>query len=251
MRLFRQVLVLLHSLPNDLLVSALVFNAMLLIVPVHAIAQTLPAGCGVLSATGRFGPYDYRPEGYVQENIYRSHKALLFIVENAHFTPEVESLIRGKTGAPPGNDIAYTLHAFPNHHRALLSVIALSEKERTPTPRGIPYPVECWFSRAIAFKPDDNIVRMIYASFLNRGNRNAEAEQQLSVVAGQADDNAFTYNNIGLIYFDMKNYEKALTYAHKAIGLGLGIPTLKDQLNSVGKWSEPPSASSGATTQKP
>lgn len=251
MRLFRQVVVRRRSISLGLLVRTLVCNVMLTLVPHHAMAQALPAGCGVLRTIGQFGPFDYRPEGYVQESIYRSHKALLFIVENAHFTPEVEALVRGKTGAAPGHDIAYTLHAFPNHHKALLSVVALGEKEKTPKPSGMPFPVECWFSRAIAFKPDDNIVRMIYASFLTKANRIIEAEQQLSVVADRAGDNAFTHNNIGMIYFDMKNYEKALLHAHKAFELGLGIPTLKDQLNSVGKWSEPSPVPSGETSQKP
>lgn len=202
-------------------------------------AQEVPGGCGFLSVTGRFGPYDYRAERYVPENTYRSHQALLQLVEGAHFTPPVEALLRGNTSARPGPDMSYTLHAFPNHHRALMAMVGLSEKEKTPRPSGTPYSVECWFTRAIVFRPDDNIVRMIYANFLIKAARVNEAEQQLEVVAVQAKDNAFTHNNIGLIYFDMKNYEKALIHAHKAYELGLGIPTLQNQLKAIGKWSPP------------
>ena len=220
-------------------VRALVLNGLLLCVSSYSMAQELPAGCGTLRSEGRFGPYDYRASGYIPETTYRSHKALLYIVEHGHFTPEVEALIRGKTGAEPGGDISYTLHAFPNHHRALISMAALSKKENTPKPSGTPYNVECWFSRAIAFKPDDNVVRLIYANFLVKAKRNDEAEQQLNVVAARAGDNAFTLNNIGLIYFDMKNYGKALVHAHNAIALGLRIPTLPDKLKGVGKWTEP------------
>lgn len=205
-----------------------------------AAAQEVGGGCGTLSLQGRFGPYDYRAGRYIPEPIYRSHKALLFIVENTHFTPEVESLRAGKTGTRPGHDISYTLHAFPNHHRALMAMAALSEKEKTDKPSDTPYTVECWFKRAIAWRPDDNIVRLIYASFLNKSSRQNEAELQLTHVSNQAGDNAFTYHNIGMVYFDMKNYDKALFYAHKAEELGLGIPTLRKQLEGVGKWTQSP-----------
>ncbi len=213
-------------------------------------AQELPPGCGVLRSTGRFGPYDYRAERYIPEPTYRSHQALLSIVENAHFTPEVESLFRGKTNALPGGDISYTLHAFPNHHRALISVAALSEKEKTQKPNGTSYLVECWFTRAIAWRPDDNIVRMIYANFLVKVKRENEAEQQLEFVAAGAGDNAFTHNNIGLIFFDMKNFEKALVYAHKSIALGLNASTLMGLLKDAGKWSDPGTDQTNAPTPK-
>lgn len=213
---------------------------LLLVSPGIALAQEVPGGCG--SLTQSRGPFDYRPDRYIPENTYRSHKALLGIVENAHFTPEVEALVRGKTGTTAGGDISYTLVMFPNHHRALIAMAALGEKEKTSKAYGARYSVECYFRRAITWRPDDNIARMIYAKYLAKVMRANEAEQQLSVVASQAGDNAFTHNNIGLIYFDMKNYKKALIHAHKAYELGLGMPTLRDQLKGVGKWSESPEA---------
>jgi len=66
-----------------------------------------------------------------------------------------------------------------------------------------------------------------------------EADEQLAVAASLAGDNPLTQNNVGLIYFDMKNYEKALIHAHKAYQLGLRMPALPDRLKSVGKWTEP------------
>ena len=80
---------------------------------------------------------------------------------------------------------------------------------------------------------------MIYATFLSKNKRYPEATKQLEFVASEAQDNAFTYYNIGLIYFDMKNYEKSLANAHKAYGLGFISPELRDQLKTVGKWVDP------------
>lgn len=234
------------SIPKVWASAALMISSGLFIfasLPIHA--QELPAGCGSLRMQGRFGPYDYRASGYIPETTYRSHQALLGIVENRHFTPEVEALIRGGTNVTPGGDIAYTLHAFPNHHRALIAIDALSQKESTTKPVGTNYDIECWFSRATAWRPDDAIVRMIYASFLVRNKRFKEAERQLNVATDLAGDNAFTYNNIGLIYFDMRNYEKALFHAHKSYKLGLRIPTLQDALKSVGKWTDPIGSETG------
>lgn len=233
-------------IPKSWVSAALVIGSGFFIcasLPIHA--QELPSGCGSLRMQGRFGPYDYRASRYIPETTYRSHQALLGIVENRHFTPEVEALIRGGTGATPGGDIAYTLHAFPNHHRALIAVDALSQKENTTKPFGTNYDIECWFSRATAWRPDDAIVRMIYANFLVRNKRFKDAERQLNVATDLAGDNAFTYNNIGLIYFDMKNYEKALIHAHKSYELGLRIPTLQDALKSVGKWVDPIESQTG------
>lgn len=223
--------------------GALLFNSVLMLfLSGQALAQDVAGGCGALRVTGRFGPYDYRPDKYIPDSVHRSHQALLSIVESYHFTPEVEALVRGKTGPTAGGDLSYTLHAFPNHHRALIAMVALGEKENTNRPRGSSYSVECWLKRAVAWRSDDNLVRLIYAQYLVKSKRENEAEQQLSAAASQAGDNAFTQHNIGLIYFDMKNYQKALVHAHKAYALGLGIPTLKEQLKSIGQWSEPADA---------
>lgn len=218
--------------------SAIFLGILLLLSsPILAFAQEVQGGCGSLSQG--WGPFDYRPDRYIPENTYHSHRALLGIVEDIHFTPEIEALIRGKTSATPGGDLSYTLGVFPNHHRALLAMAALGEKEKASKVIGARYSVECYFRRAVTWRPDDNIVRMLYANYLSKAMRVSEAENQLSVAANQAGDNAYTHNNIGLLYFGMKNYEKALVHAHKAYALGLGIPTLRERLKSVGKWSEP------------
>lgn len=202
-----------------------------------AVAQEAPGGCGPLG--NAFGPFDYRADRYIREGTFQSHAALLNIVEREHFTLEVEALVRGKSDVI-GGDIGYTLRAFPNHPRALLAMATLGDREKTDKPKGSVYSVDCWFSRAIAFRPDDNIVRMIYASHLVNKARASEAEQQLVVVANQANkENAFTQLNLGLIYFDLKNYNQALKFAHRALALGLGNPVLVNQLKKVGTWAEP------------
>ena len=191
-----------------------------------ALAQNNALACGDLKT--HYGPFDYRTD-----------RDKLEIVEQYHFTPEVEALIRGRSSAKLGEDLAYTLSAFPNHHRALMSVMRYGQKLKTPQPEDIPYSVECYFLRALRFRPDDTVARMIYATFLSTNGRSAEALRELAQVGKMAGDNSFTYYNLGLIYLDMKEYEKALTQAHKAMALGFNRTGLRDKLMGAGKWREP------------
>jgi len=194
-------------------------------------AQSGASNCGPIPIPGQYGPWDYRTD-----------RDKLAIVLGAHFTPEVEALVRGKTSESPGGDISYTLVSIPNNHRALIAVMRLGEKEKTPMPRGSRFSVQCWFERAVTFRPDDAVVRMIYSTYLNKQGRAQEANAQLEMATVQAKDNGFTHYNIGLHYFDMKNYDKALAQAHKALALGFTQTALRDELQKVGKWSEPPEA---------
>jgi len=194
-------------------------------------AQAAQSNCGDprQHRSGQFGPYDYRTD-----------KSKLGIVEDYHFTPAVEALVRGSSNELPGPDLSYTLGVFPNHHRALLAMVRYGEKMKSAQPPGARYSVDCYFDRALRFRPNDTIVRMIYAKHLAKSARKPEAIQQLEQATASARDNAFSHYNIGLIYFDLKDYDGALRQAHKAIGLGFPQTALRDQLQSVGKWTEPP-----------
>ena len=193
--------------------------------PQMVLAQEEGSVCGPLQ--NGYGPYDYRTD----------HDKLP-IVLGAHFTPLVEQLIRGTTG-PIGGDIDYTLRAIPNNPRALMSMMRLGEKEKTTQPSGSRYTVECWFDRAIRFRPDDSVVRMVYTMFLTKSNRKPEALRQLETVLALAKDNPLTYFNVGLLYLDIGESEKALVQAHKAMELGLPKTELRDKLQAIGKWQEP------------
>jgi tetratricopeptide (TPR) repeat protein len=198
----------------------------LLYQPILSWAQDDNGVCGSLN--NAYGPYDFRND-----------RDKLSIVTGAHFTPPVEALIRGVTNTTPGADIDYTLRAIPNHPNALIAMLRLGEKEKLDSPRGSRYTVECWFERAIRFRADDQVVRMIYATFLNSKQRKPEAMQQLEVVKSVAGDNPFTHYNLGMLYADLKEYDAALAQAHRAAALGFTQPALREKLRAVGQWSDP------------
>ena len=184
------------------------------------------SACGPLQ--NAFGPFDYRTEKGNNLNL----------VESAHFTPPVEALIKGNAGYL-GQDLDYTLRAFPNHHRALMSVMRYWEKTKSPQPSDLRYSVDCYFQRALQFKPDDTTARLIYATLLGKQSRQADAVLQVDTAQKYAGDNAFTHYNVGLVYFDLKQYDKSLAQAHVASDMGFGQTGLRDQLKAVGKWKEP------------
>jgi len=104
------------------------------------------------------------------------------------------------------------------------------------------YPIECYFERALRFQPDDAIAKMLYANYLVAKKRVPDAELQLQAAISVAADNPFTHFNIGMMYFDLKNYPLALSQAHRALDLGFTKPDLKDRLVAAGKWVEPAKA---------
>jgi tetratricopeptide (TPR) repeat protein len=180
---------------------------------------------------------------------YLKDKDKVTMSESFHFTPEVENLTRGKSTEVIGGDINFMLLAYPNHHRALVAMMRLGEKEKTPQPAGAKYSVECYFDRAIRFRPDDIVARMLFANYLAKNRREADASAQLELASKAAVDNPFSHYNIGLIYLEMKKYDRALEEAHKAYGLGFARTELKDRLKSAGRWKEPGPTAAASSPQ--
>lgn len=206
----------------------------------NACAQVTASGCGSLAAS--FGPFDYRPDHYnAGPGDNTPYASRLQLVEGAHFTAPVEHLLRGATTSLPGGDIEYTLRVWPNHHRALAAITRLWERTRNPMPAGMSRPVECYFERALRFQAGDVVARLLYVNFLLKGNRKAEAIQQLEIALTYAGDSAFTHYNIGVLYADAEMYDLALKQAHRALDLGFPRRALAERLAAVGHWKEPPS----------
>lgn len=200
----------------------------------HAQTQAAPSGvneCGSLQ--NGYGPYDYRTQ-----------RGMLKVVEDFHFSPTIEMLVKPTRGH--FGDLDYTLRASPNHHRALIALASWSDRTKSEILGEGFRPVECYFDRAMRFAKDDLIVRMIYAGHLGRTGREKKAVEQLDFVAQSAGENAFTHYNAGLLYLELKQYDKALAQAHAAMQLGLPRTELRDGLKKAGKWSDPPPAAAAA-----
>lgn len=182
--------------------------------------------CGPIESGG-YGPFDYRTATAYQKRL----------VEGAHFTRDIERLRKGKTGSL-GAELDYTLRAFPNHPRALLAMVRLAEKEKKERPQGAGYPAGCYFERAIRFTPDDPAVRVVFAHYLiDRGDRSG-ARQQLELVREKVGNDPNLSYNVGLAYFDLKDYALAREHAKRAYELGFPLDGLKKKLQQVKQWQD-------------
>lgn len=196
-----------------------------------AFAQAQSAGdCGSLQTTTG-GPWDYRIERGANREMVEKH----------HFTPQVEALINGVTVTRHeiAGDISYTLRAFPNHLRALIAMTRLVEQRKTNRPPAAHFTMECFFERALRFRPDDTMVRVLFAQYLGKTGNKDVAAQQLELATGYATDNPFSHYNIGLTYFELGMYDRALQQAHKSMALGMQRQELVNLLKRENKWQEP------------
>lgn len=183
------------------------------------------------------GPFDYRKGG-----------GTLRMVESNHFAPQIENLVRGRTGTL-AQELSFVLHGYPNHHRALVSISRYALRERNPAPGNLDYTVDCYYARAMRFQPDDHIVKMLYADYLTKTKRSKEALQYLDAVAASpAGESLVTAYNLGLQYLDLGQTDQALAQAHKAMALGNARTGLADALRAKGKWVDPaPAAAAPAS----
>jgi tetratricopeptide (TPR) repeat protein len=221
--------------------GATIAGCVLALLPIRALAQSeQPGACGPIGAPlVTIGPYDYRTE----------RKEVAFI-EGNHFQPQVQALIGGVSGTI-GAELDFMLRHIPNHHKVLITLIRYGEKLKWVPAPGLRFSYECYFNRAIRFRPDDTSVRLIYATYLNKVSRTSEALDLLADAANAAGDNGFTQYNIGLIYLDMRQYDLARAQAHKARSLGFEKADLQDRLKAAGEWKEPSDPAPAAKESRP
>lgn len=197
--------------------------------PVAALAALGPEVCGSLK--NPYGPEDYRT----------ADRARITIVTDHHFTTDVELLIKGNAGYI-GSDLDYTLRAIPNHPRALVSMTRYGERLSTDKVPNANYPVECYYERAVRFRPDDTTVRMLFAAYLAKQKRKDEALFHLGMARAVAGESAFTHYNLGLSYLELGQHELAAAEAREARALGFPRTDLIERLKAAGKWVDPPQA---------
>jgi len=195
--------------------------------------------CGSLK--NPYGPFDYtNPTDFTEK---------LGIVENRHFTFDVEALKKGGSTGSLARDLDYTLRAFPNHHRALY---AMARYQLLAKGKGdARYTIECYFDRAIRLNQDDGVVWMLHGIYLHKKHDYKEAldkyERALELIP--RDETADLHYNMGLLFVDMKQYARANEHAQLAYELKYPLPGLRNRLKKLGYWqprNQPTAADVGA-----
>jgi tetratricopeptide (TPR) repeat protein len=179
--------------------------------------------CGELS--NAFGPHDYRDPPLDS----------LYLVEMAHYTEEVAAGIKGNTGTL-GGDLDYTLRAFPNHVKALTTMQMAAARMKVNQLPGARYPVECYFERAVRFRPDDALAWGAYGKYLYGIGQAERAMPMLKKALEIAPDNASVNYNLGIAYFRARQYDLAVKHAKVAYQHDFPFDGLRNMLVGAGKW---------------
>lgn len=194
-------------------------------------SERLSSECGGPEIENSYGPYDYtNPDDFLDK---------LPRVERAHFDIGVESLEAGINEPLAGGDIDYTLRAFPNHHRALDAMGRYQLRyPNTVKPPGVNWSADCFFKRALVFRPEDSAARMIYGIFLTRSKRFEEAERQYLKALAISPKMPEAHHNLSLLYIDMKNFSGARNHAREAYLQGFPLRGAENKLRRLGQWEE-------------
>ncbi|ARU56179.1 MAG: tetratricopeptide repeat protein [Pseudomonadales bacterium] len=167
--------------------------------------------CGnLIEDAAGYGPFDYTDPAHNTVDLTR--------VEKHHFTSDVRLLIRGSTNELPHRDLDYTLRKFPNHHLALDSMARLQRDDGGKLKADI-YTTDCYFKRATRFSPSDDIVWLIWGIHLHKSGQFSEAEEKYKTAIRVNPENSQSYYNLGLLYVDMGQKEKAQAAADDAYRL--------------------------------
>lgn len=205
----------------------------------NALAETnvvMDPDCGQLHSRGQYGPYDYRTATADQK----------YLVEQAHFDAEWAGYLAGKNTilaaggmtSPVAGGLDYTLRAFPNHHRALLAIGKVALRMKQERPRGAKFRVDCYFQRAIAFAPDDGLVRAIYGAYFAARGKADSAKEQLNMANELDPENLNIQSQIAWSLMEIKDWVGAEKHAKLAYQYGYPLPGLRDRLKKSGHWSD-------------
>lgn len=182
-----------------------------------------------LNINGFGRPLDYNSTN--QHDQYNIHNN----VERNHFTTDVEALIRGKSGALV-LDITFTLRAIPNHYRALDAMARWQLKNPQPRESDGFYGADCFFERALLFKPQDPLLHMMYGIYLHKAGKFPEALERYKRSELLDPNFVELQYNLGLLHLELGNNDLAVEYAKKAYSQQYPLPGLRNLLEKKGLW---------------
>jgi len=172
------------------------------------------------------GPWDYNDPAMQSQ---------IRLMESDHLLPESEQLERGKSSVNVLDDLVFILRYVPNHYRALDLVARYDiEKGGIPSFSERYLTAECWFDRALQFRPEDGLVWMILGNYRARKEQSEKALEAYERARTLLRDSPEVHYNMGLLYLKLGDDEKALSHARKAYAGQYPLQGLRRKLAEKG-----------------
>ena len=187
-------------------------------------------------AFGQAGNRDYYNPGTGTDE-----KAIFENVHSYHLQPAYDALKRGNWKSAHDN-FEFILNGFPNSPQALNGMSELCvNKWKSPQ-----CDADSWFDKAIARNPTIATTWVIYGIHLERKKLPREAVEKFEHALELNPDDINAHYNLGLAYFDLKEYDKANQQAQRSYALGAPLPGLRDKLMRAGAWKPAAASQSDA-----
>lgn len=222
------------STPAPAPAIAKVLLAFAAMVPLSAAA--IGEDCGPVPYPGAAGPYDYVDPNFTWN---------LNDINQNHWEPAKRFLKENRVHRALA-EINYLLIRVPNHYPALMELGRIQAANPgivySPAAAGLSQPAEfdpvpeCYFDRAFRYRPNDPTLRMIFGIYYHKQNRLQEALAQYLKAESMDPAGSEIQYNLGLVYFDLKEYETSRQHALKAYELGYPLEGLRRKLATAGHW---------------
>ena len=174
------------------------------------------------------GAIDYRTK-----DSSKTTKLSIENLDNFHVNLAAGDIAKGSPNRRVKADLDFALTGSPNHHRALELMVRYDLMGgRNWDWKG----TECYLGWARQFAPDDVAVYLIGGYYFWKKNDSERAETWWSKAVEIDPQSADANYNLGLLYVERKQYDKALEYARVAYGNGFPLPGLRNSLKRAGHW---------------
>ena len=153
-------------------------------------------------------------------------------VEGYHLQPAIDHMRVREYQAAKG-DLEFILGFYPNHPRALMLLSDVCEQMRSTQ---CTEAADSWFEKAVAINPNAATTYVLFGIY-NHKNHRLDAAIKSYKRALELSPNSVNANyNLGLAYFEQKQYALANEVAQRAYAVGAALPGLRDKLKTVGAW---------------
>lgn len=176
---------------------------------------------------------------------------LLRNVDKYHLGLAIEKL-RTRQYESAAGDIGFMLAYFPNHPQALALLMQLCDQQPKSS-RCAPDRMADVFERAIAVNPDAAATYVAQGIYLYQMKKLPAAITSLERAATLDPVSINAQYNLGLAYFEARQYAAANAHAQRAYQLGAALPGLREKLKRAGQWKPgevpPPDVAPSASSE--